>query len=584
MTSPVSNSRPAGPSPIIRRAPRCGFVFLAQLIALTAVSTLAGCGGGGGGGSSTPPAAVIALEIFTEHNGFSGNESYAWETPTTVGRIQFRVRGFHQGNVRVRVSDASGTEVYNKIYWHWDDYYIVGHDEFLDIDFSASGSPGMWALTLEYAGFSGHLDLALQETTDGNDVAVEEATQGSLALDGTFGFGGRVTYTPFRAYGVDSTLDALNRLVVTGSVIDDAGRRRLAAWRITAGGSLDSSFGSGGFALFDTGMASAGRGIAIDGGGDIWITGWIESSPDNLDAVVVRLRLDGLVDTSFAGAGFVTYDDSGLDDIGSAIAIDSFGRVVVGGNTRNFSTNTGNVFCLRYISNGAPDVVFGTNGVAVSTDPTDRCEDMVLDNDRPTLVGERVSDLAIWRLTTDGDFDGTFGTAGYVGGGSPPGEERRGLGLSIRAADGAIAVAGLRIVGSGDVDLGAWRFTTSGTPDSSFGTNGFVPFTFSGGESVGSDIVFEPGGSVLLVGITRTSALLEDNDTTATLWRFNTNGALMDTPGTTGVDPFDQRSTANVTTAAFDLQEAGGGAYYAVGSAGDAITGSADLMVWRLVL
>jgi len=521
------------------------------------------------------------LQISSEHDWFTGDEVYDWQSTVDTARVEVRIRGYHHGNLRVRVFDARGAEVFDKIYWYWDDVYIIGGDEYLDIGYTGVGEPGLWSVVLDFGEFTGHLYLTLEDSGGGEENEVQVASEGSRVVDDTFGVDGRATFSEFRSYGLDSARDGADRLLVVGTVIDDFGSRRLAAWRLFPDGAFDVNFGDSGIVIYDDGNSSIGRGVAIDAAGRILITGWVANSSGDLDMILVRLDADGSLDSSFGTGGLVTFDEAGLDDIGAAVQVDSSGRIVVAGNSRDFDTNLGMVFCKRYLVGGAPDPTFGAMGSVETTNNTDRCADMKLDLDRPTILGERNADLAIWRYTGNGLLDSAFGTAGVVGGVSQPGEERFGLGLAIRDSDGAIAACGFRGVGVADIELAVWRYDTDGLPQSSFGGDGLEGYAFPGGEAIGTDLLFDGSDRLVVSGVTRTSGLSGD-DGSATFWRFDSVGALDPAVGTIGAEQFDSRTTRNIVTVSADLEPDSMGGFYAVGSAVNVETGGADLTVWRL--
>ncbi|MEM7262393.1 MAG: hypothetical protein AAF488_10425, partial [Planctomycetota bacterium] len=528
----------------------CAFA-LASRFAATAVLLIlcVACGGGGGGGDADVVVSPDALLVSSERDGFSGTETFNWETTVNAARLELRVRGFHAGNLRVRVRDANDVELYSAIYWHWDNFYVVGNDEYLDIAFSSSGAPGTWTVELEYTGFIGHLFLAVEDTTATGEPLIPAADPARSILSTTFGIEGRAAYDVFRTYGVECINDGAGRVIMVGSALDVAGRRRMAAWRFTSDGGVDINFGTNGIAVFDDGVGSAGRGLTMDGAGRIYLTGWVVNGANNLDLLLVRLNNNGSLDGSFGLSGFVTFDEGDVDNLGCGVAVDINGRIVVAGNTRDFTSNLGNAFVQRYFDTGAPDATFAGGSVNTTND-SDRCQALVIDPfNRPTLVGTRNDDVALWRFTSTGLPDLNFGSNGVVGGTATPGQIRYGTGLDIRPTDGAIAVSGYRVLPTGDADLAVWRFNDSGAPETTFSGDGFASYAFPGGEAVAADALFDGSDRLILAGVTRESGDSAVDNASATLWRFEANGVIDLSFAVNGVARFDERSETNVITA-----------------------------------
>jgi uncharacterized delta-60 repeat protein len=127
--------------------------------------------------------------------------------------------------------------------------------------------------------------------------------------------------------------------------------------------------------------------------------------------VIWRFDASGALDPAFAGNGVAINNGaagSNGDDAGNAITIDSRGRVLVAGSSRNV----------------AGDI-----------------------------------DLALWRFDPDGSIDITFASDGIVANNSAAGGNAGDSGNAVTTdADGRIYVAGSSSNGSGDADMVAWKF------------------------------------------------------------------------------------------------------------------------------
>ena len=379
------------------------------------------------------------------------------------------------------------------------------------------------------------------------------------ALDPSFGEGGLVV-THLADSGGDSlravAIDADGRIVVAGVSGYQNGTYAVLA-RYRADGSIDASFGSGGVVTTDLG-GGAWQSIAVAQDGRVIAAGESIVRGKNPDFALARYTADGSLDSSFGDGGLVATDFPGpSDDRAWALAIDSDGRVVVGGLSTIFDSATGQGICCRlalarYAEHGTLDPSFGSGGlvttdadsglvadalaidsagrivvasgthggddanedakIAVARYTTDGSLDqtfgqdglvitdfsgfaaMAIDADGRILVGGTSDDeFAVARYTTDGSLDQTFGQAGGVT--TDFGEFRT---LTIDA-DGRTVVAG-----TSDADFAVARYTADGTPDQTFGQGGLVltDFSGSGSRDVGFAMTIDADGRIVLVGET----------------------------------------------------------------------------------
>src|SRR5262249_19783462 len=162
-------------------------------------------------------------------------------------------------------------------------------------------------------------------------------------------------------------------IVVAGTVTSSTGTN-LALARYTAGGLLDTSFGTGG--IVTTQFASPVNvggpkpiDLALDvspldpSAGKIVVVTELQSRPSQY--VVVRCNANGSLDTSFAGgAGYEML--SNLNGVTPSVAIESSGDIIVVGN----NTASGNVVELDSLNpNGTFNTAFGSGGIVVLSPP-----------------------------------------------------------------------------------------------------------------------------------------------------------------------------------------------------------------------
>lgn len=120
--------------------------------------------------------------------------------------------------------------------------------------------------------------------------------------------------------------------------------------RYNTNGSLDTSFGTNGIATTNVGGSSdTAKGVALDAGGAILVTGFTGGSKKGVDVFLSRHSGNGTLDPAFDGGGDgIVITDLGTSlDASNAIAL-SNSKIVIAGKLRNSAT--GDDFAvLRYI-------------------------------------------------------------------------------------------------------------------------------------------------------------------------------------------------------------------------------------------
>jgi uncharacterized delta-60 repeat protein len=123
-------------------------------------------------------------------------------------------------------------------------------------------------------------------------------------------------------------------LAAGGSTVGYYSRPRMAVLRLSASGTLDGSFGSGGLRLTRP-VAYGGYATAIveHPNGRIIVAGagYEDSSHDPSDWVLARYSRAGTLDPAFGGDGIVVTDFGTGADWAGALALQADGRIVAGG-------------------------------------------------------------------------------------------------------------------------------------------------------------------------------------------------------------------------------------------------------------
>lgn len=243
----------------------------------------------------------------------------------------------------------------------------------LDTTFGSGG-----IVTIDNTG--GFFALAIQP--NGKIVAAGEGNSGTRSivqvarfdsngsLDSSFGTGGFTTTTaiPFTPFNATIAL----ALQSNGEILVAASSPGVLA-RFTTKGQLDTTFGTGGIAnlanvgpsLSDSAPSLPTKIIALADGKILVSAGVPGPTPAALASIVSRYNSNGSLDTSFGAGGMAASVVSA-----SAMALESKGKIVVAGavtskvNVPPASNDVG-FGIVRYNANGAIDTTFGTGGAAI---------------------------------------------------------------------------------------------------------------------------------------------------------------------------------------------------------------------------
>jgi uncharacterized delta-60 repeat protein len=327
-------------------------------------------------------------------------------------------------------------------------------------------------------------------------------------LDSTFS-GGQVT-GPANVLGQAVAIQSDGKIVVTGTTTDSTGVSTLGVvvMRLNSNGSRDGRFGSGGVVTTLT-RASHGQGnaIAVAPSGEIIVAGdgAITSGPNQFfpGVALVRVSTTGHLDSS-------TVFDLGKYSIATGVAVQSNGKIVVGGTQRG-DLQTTQTLAARFNSNGTRDTSFahglfvhqyavdaaysGFNAVALQPDGKVVLAGTALNG------GTGINTLVV-RLTSGGGLDSSFGSGGAV---------------NISAANNALSASAQNepygalgvVVAAGEIftagwydsfhlkQLALWGLTSTGRLDPGFGSGGQTLVPGSGTNSLqGNAIAIGPTGNL----------------------------------------------------------------------------------------
>ena len=275
---------------------------------------------------------------------------------------------------------------------------------------------------------AGTQDAAITQDSAGNIVIAIIAGDGASLvlhrysaagnLDTTYGTSGTATI-PFvqitGPWAIQAAPDG-SVLIAAGALPDASSQGwEPVVLKVTPGGSLDTSFGIGGFSYFNTGaFGPFGKAtdLSIRPDGTILVGGRVGDNSTYDYFLVARLLADGALDTSFGtNAGMTTVSFGNTIGDGRKLAVQPDGRVVlVGGVGAQGGSDTG---VIRLTANGFPDPSFngtgslrlaGIHGWQVALQPDDK---ILISATQPN--GPQATSTLVFRLTTAGQLDPTFG-------------------------------------------------------------------------------------------------------------------------------------------------------------------------------
>lgn len=387
----------------------------------------------------------------------------------------------------------------------------------------------------------------------------------SSILDESFGTDGIVAVSGSHIAGI--VVAGSGDFFVCGKVLSNGVvTNEMAIWKFKPDGSLDSSFGNNGLAKS---AAVPGKNyscyptaIELDSSGNIYITGYVnipEADKDlyyshtgisyltGSDMIVQKYSASGSLDTGFGGGGYVVQSVSSgswdYNDAGYAIKYDgNTSLYVVGfsyGKMDSWSSSNTGMTCWKINTDGALNTGFGDNGVffhggGAGSLFDDKGFDLTITSDADILVGGYGNsnqsglndDILVWKITPSGTLDTAFGSSGifhYDNSAVGFGEDDQCTGIAFDST-GAVYSSGFAYSGD-NTDMIAFKLLNTGSPDTSFGSNGEIRHnSAAGGDSTDKahSMMIHSQGYMIIVG----SSIDSQWENNLAVWKISSNGAL----------------------------------------------------------
>ncbi len=327
------------------------------------------------------------------------------------------------------------------------------------------------------------------------------------SLDASFGTGGIVITNLNRATAPQDEIDALvlqpdGKIVAVGSARTTGGALvSTGIVRYETNGALDPTFGAGGIVLLD---AAVDRAVILQMDGKI-VCGGGGGSAASSNFQIARLNPDGSLDGTFGTGGFVMIDFNGSGDGIWGLALQPDNKIVAVGQSRTAPSDgtSDNFAAARLLPDGNLDPMFGSGG-KVTTDfgaLSDIAFSVVLQLDGKIVLSGRALpqtnafDFGLLRYNADGSLDSTFGTGGKVTTNFFNGVDAA---YSVKLqSDGKIVAAG--VSGGTSTAFGLARYNVNGSLDSTFGSGGKTETFFEGLDEAHA-VLIQPDGKIVAAG------------------------------------------------------------------------------------
>ena len=299
------------------------------------------------------------------------------------------------------------------------------------------------------------LVLAQQPIGPGNPVVFGFTNAG--ILDPTFGVSGVATIPESSLIPTRMVVLPDNKILVTAFTTATFAS---SIYRLNANGTIDTSFGTGGSTLIaspDTSPAQV-NGMNVSTDGKIIVVG-AYAAIANPRTLISRYSANGTLDTTFGTNGFAFAGTGTSGSYAVTVNVLPDSRLLISG-TSDFGTSH-EIFLTRLSSSGATDTTFGTNGyIRYAGVGSSVYAVVAVQPDQRILIGYATDRVIINRLNENGSIDSTFGTNGSITRTAASGE--RNIIDLVRLRNGKIMASWVNfpLVGDTTIDIARIQATT----------------------------------------------------------------------------------------------------------------------------
>ncbi len=339
-------------------------------------------------------------------------------------------------------------------------------------------------------------------------LTVTVALAASGDLDTTFSGDGKIIQsfggTQHRGWNVAVQTDG--KIVVVGEKwLGDGSNRDFVIARYNTNGTLDTAFSGDGRQVVSVGAMDQAVGVAIQTDGKIVVGGQTCNAEGTIcDVALVRLTSNGALDTTFSGDGKVTTDFASGDNGGFDLALLG-GKIVVVGYLHDGASYNAAVY--QYLPSGALDTTFSDDGIlSINFGMDDSFNGVAVYSGKIYAAGwgipagDTAGDFITARINSNGSLDTTFSGDGKI---------RTNLGGNDQGREIAVSGGKVVVVGFSDTNAVILRFTASGVLDTTFSGDGKV-ITNLGLPSPALRGVTIQNGKIVVVGVTDAASGISD--------------------------------------------------------------------------
>jgi uncharacterized delta-60 repeat protein len=315
------------------------------------------------------------------------------------------------------------------------------------------------------------------------------------------------TGTPFLIDGRDMDVNEEGDIVIAGHYETvETNYKQTGVMLMDANGSLIETFGNKGQAHIQYALNTVGNNVAFQGNKIVL------GSQQGPYVVISRIDKTGNFDTSFRNTGYFREERISplTSEFITEMIVDDSNRIYVSGYI-----TPNDLFLLRYLPNGEPDVTFGTDGIVkYSYDKVLKAGQLSLSKDGRIMLAATVSQSsnefrsAVIAFFEDGSIDSSFGNDGISIVDYQDGERgllSRGITTDLQ---GRIIVVNSNNTSAYSTRAVIYRLDVTGKLDLEFGNNGLT--VIEDGFSLG---LFKPkmdADKIVIGGYLRESLLKTD--------------------------------------------------------------------------
>ena len=325
------------------------------------------------------------------------------------------------------------------------------------------------------------------------------------SLDASFGTGGIVITDILgrNSEGYGMTLQNDGKIIVVGAS-DDASEANTALVRYNSNGTTDNTFDDDGIVITDLfNTEDFGYAVVVQDDNKILVGGFAIAAASE-DFALIRYNEDGTLDNTFGSDGIVTTDFDGFYNIANCMLIQDDGKIVLAGFTTNGLDE--DFAIARYNSNGSLDNSFDGDG-KVTTDfdaSEENINSIALQSSGKLIVGgysfinaPLLEDFIIARYNINGSLDNTFGSEGFITTDFNSLFDK--VSTVLVQSDDKIIAAGYANNGT-ENDIALTRYNSDGTLDDSFGDAGKVITDIDGRDDRGNSAVLQSDNKIVVSG------------------------------------------------------------------------------------